>query len=77
MKYFSVAEAKANFSDILDGVMAGDEVIIIQEGKEIARLGSVTANKTPYSYEDLRAHLAASPASSGSAVVEMRELDRY
>ena len=77
MKYFSVAETKAKLSEILDGVIAGDEVIITRRGKEIARLGGIEAPKKKFDFADLRAHLASMPTSPGSAVIEMRELERY
>jgi prevent-host-death family protein len=77
MKHFSVAETKAKLSEILDGVLAGDEVIITRRGKEIVRLNAIEQPRTAYSYDDLLAHLEAMPTSKGSAVVEMRELERY
>jgi prevent-host-death family protein len=77
MKHFSVAEAKAKLSEILDGVLAGDQVIITRRGKEIVRLQAIEAPKAPYSYDDLLAHLEGMPTSQGNAVVEMRELERY
>jgi prevent-host-death family protein len=77
MKHFSVAETKARLSEILDGVLAGDEVIITRRGKEIVRLNAIEAPKTPYTYDDLLAHLEGIPTSKGSAVIEMRELERY
>ena len=77
MKHFSVAETKAKLSEILDGVLAGDEVIITRRGKEIVRLNAIVAPKTTYSYDDLLSYLEGMPTSKGNAVVEMRELERY
>jgi prevent-host-death family protein len=83
VKYVSVAEAKAKLSEILDGVIAGDEVIITRRGKEIARLGGIGAvsdantPRDPLTWEILKARIEARPLSTGNAVVEMRELDRY
>jgi antitoxin (DNA-binding transcriptional repressor) of toxin-antitoxin stability system len=77
MKHFSVAETKARLSEILDGVLAGEEVIITRRGKEIVRLNAIMPPKPSYSYDDLLAHLESMPTSNGSAVVEMRELERY
>jgi prevent-host-death family protein len=77
MKHFSVAEAKAKLSEILDSVLAGDQVIITRRGKEIVRLQAIEAPKAVYSYDDLLAHLEGMPTSQGNAVVEMRELERY
>lgn len=83
MRLVSVAEAKAKLSEILDGVIAGDEVIITRRGKEIARLGGmdvtapVEAPREQFDWEDFKVWLDARPFTKGSAVVEMRELDRY
>lgn len=77
MKHFSVAETKAKLSEILDGVIAGDEVIITRRGVEVARLGGIAPARKPYTFDDLQAHLANRPTSPGSAVIEMRELERY
>jgi prevent-host-death family protein len=77
MKHFSVAVAKAKLSEILDGVLAGDQVIITRRGKEIVRLQAIEAPKAAYSYDDLLAHLEGMPTSKGNAIVEMRELERY
>jgi prevent-host-death family protein len=77
MKHVSVAEAAANLSEILDGVLAGDEVIITRDGNQIARLGGIDTPKQAYNFDDLLAHLESVPTSPGSALVEMRELERY
>jgi prevent-host-death family protein len=83
MKHVSVAEAKAKLSAILDGVIAGDEVIITRRGKKIARLGGmeiptqVEAPQKKFDWEEFKARLEERRITKGSAVVEMRELDRY
>jgi prevent-host-death family protein len=83
MRHVSVAEAKAKLSEILDGVIAGEEVIITRRGKEVARLGGmslaapVEAPKKQFDWDEFKARLAQRPFTKGSAVVEMRELDRY
>jgi prevent-host-death family protein len=83
MKHVSVAEAKAKLSEILDGVIAGEDVIITRRGKEIARLGGIgvpvpeEAPRKTFDWEEFKVWLDKRPYTSGSAVVEMRELDRY
>jgi antitoxin (DNA-binding transcriptional repressor) of toxin-antitoxin stability system len=77
MRHVSVAEAKAKLSEILDGVIAGDEVIITRRGKKIARIGAVNQNIAPITWEELEAELAKLPRSAGNSVVDMREQDRY
>jgi prevent-host-death family protein len=83
MKHVSVAEAKAKLSEILDGVIAGEDVIITRRGKEIARLGGIGAPdltqepRKTFDWEEFKTWLDKRPFTSGSTVVEMRELDRY
>jgi antitoxin (DNA-binding transcriptional repressor) of toxin-antitoxin stability system len=36
---FSAADAKANFSQLLDRVVAGETIVITRHGKPVARLG--------------------------------------
>jgi prevent-host-death family protein len=83
MRHVSVAEAKAKLSEILDGVIAGEDVIITRRGKEIARLGGIgapspeEAPRNAFDWEAFKTWLDKRPFTTGSAVVEMRELDRY
>lgn len=70
MKYVSYGEAGTKTSGDLDGGLAVDEAII-------KRLGAIDASIEAYSYDDLIAYLASTPLSQGSAVVEMRERERY
>jgi prevent-host-death family protein len=77
MKRVSVAEAKAKLSEILEGVIAGDEVIITRRGKEIARLGGMEAPKDTFDFDALKARVMSMPEYHGNSVVEMREGDRY
>jgi len=46
MAVFSVQEAKAHFSKLLELVMNGEEVIIATTGKPVARIWSSTAKDT-------------------------------
>ena len=77
MKHVSVAEAKARLSDILDGVIAGDEVIITRRGKEIAHLGAIAKPRTPFDLGTLQARVMAMTPYNGNSVVDMRNEDRY
>lgn len=77
MRHVSVAEAKAKLSEILDGVIAGEEVIITRRGKEIARLGSIEAPRGTFDFDALKARVLSMPEYQGNSVVEMRSGDRY
>ena len=77
MKHISVAEAKAKLSEILDGVIAGDEVIITRRGKEIARLGAVAKPRPDFDLGALQARVMAMTPYEGNSVVDMRKEDRY
>ncbi len=47
MDQYSVAQAKAHFSEILAKVEAGKEVVITRRGAPVARLSSVVRPKRP------------------------------
>jgi prevent-host-death family protein len=52
-------EAKTKFSELLDRVEHGEEVVITRRGKEVARLTGLPSKRTPEEsqaiYEDLMA----------------------
>ena len=43
----NLAHAKAHLSELLDGVEAGEEVVITRRGRPIAHLSPVAARKRP------------------------------
>jgi antitoxin (DNA-binding transcriptional repressor) of toxin-antitoxin stability system len=79
MRHISVAEAKAKLSEILDGVIAGDEVIITRRGKEVAKLTLPQAEvpKTRLNIDALKALHAAMKPYPGNSVEDMRNHERY
>jgi antitoxin (DNA-binding transcriptional repressor) of toxin-antitoxin stability system len=79
MRHVSVAEAKAKLSEILDGVIAGDEVMITRRGKDVARLSlpQATAPRAKLDIEALKALHAATKPYPGNSVVDMRNDERY
>lgn len=77
MKHFSVAETKAKLSEILDGVIAGDEVIITRRGVEVARLGGIEATKKAFDFDDLQKRVMGMKLYPGNSVVDMRKEERY
>ncbi|WP_084186888.1 type II toxin-antitoxin system Phd/YefM family antitoxin [Andreprevotia chitinilytica] len=41
----SVAEAKAKFSELLDAVEAGEEVVVTRRGKPVAKMNAIGKTK--------------------------------
>lgn len=79
MGHVSVAEAKAKLSEILDRVIAGEDVIITRRGKEVAKLTLPQARpaKKPLDIEALKARLATMKPYPGNSVLDMRDEERY
>jgi antitoxin (DNA-binding transcriptional repressor) of toxin-antitoxin stability system len=79
VKHVSVAEAKAKLSEILDGVIAGEEVIITRRGKEVAKLVLPHAPipKVPLDIDAILESHKRMKMYPGNSVVDMRETDRY
>ena len=47
MKKASITEAKSNLSALIDGLKAGSPVLIVDRGRPVARLESVTSGREP------------------------------
>ena len=79
MSHRTVAETKAHLSEILDAVVAGQEVTITRRGRAVARLVPVVEVAPPVGWAALDAWLAAGEAGAGGAgaltVEEMRARD--
>jgi len=58
MPTYSIAEAKDNFSKLVDQALAGDEVTITRHGKPVAELRAKTLDKPGWPSPDLVAQLA-------------------
>ncbi len=80
MDKFSIAEAKAHLSELVDRAASGEAVQITRRGKPIAQLVATPAPRTPIDIEALRAHTARmpfDPEGAGDFVRRMRDEDRY
>jgi len=78
MRPFTVAQAKAQLSALLDAVDSCEEVEISRRGVPVARL--TRAAERPAAGFDLEAILAATtsqPMHQGNAVATLREEARY
>lgn len=80
MRVITLADAKAHLSAILDDVAAGQQVVVTRRGRPVARIvAEPAARKRAASawVDDLRSFVDAQPKTAGSAVVDMRDLERY
>lgn len=81
METYSVADAKAQLSALLDRVEDGEEVLITRRGKVVARLMSErTRKKTGGGLPSLaafRAQMPMSPISTEDFIRQLRENERY
>lgn len=78
MRTVGLAEAKAQLSELLNAVEAGDEVVITRRGKAVARLvrdGQGFQAEAPLPWpQRLRRFHAGQPTLPESAVALVREL---
>lgn len=80
MDTYSLADAKARLSELLDRVEAGETIDITRRGKRVARLTAVPTPRKRIDLAALRALTAClPPQQSGAAelVRAMRDDDRY
>ena len=74
LRSFSVAEAKAKLSELLDAVEGGEVVSITRRGKPVARIVPDPAPRVPIDIERLRRLTAPMSYSAVSAVDIVREM---
>ena len=67
MSTFSVAEAKAHLSELLDRAMKGEKIVITRRGEPVAQLAPVRATKPSIDFARLRALRAAMPKATTPA----------
>lgn len=80
MSSYSVAEAKAHLSALLERAEHGEEVVITRRGQPVARLTSAHVAKQPIDFvaiDALRESLPKSPTPAGEFIRRMRDSDRY
>lgn len=74
MHTVSIAEAKAHLSEILNQVMAGEEIVITRRGQAIAKIGAIKKSLKPIpSLEKFRSSFPPIPVSSMQVLRELRE----
>ncbi len=77
MRRISVKEARSNLSALLDQVAAGEEIILLRRGKEVARLVPPQSQNLLPSLKDFRDSLKITGASLSDEIVKARQEERY
>lgn len=78
MRTFSLAEAKAQLSQLVELVEAGEEVTITRRGKPVVRLvPSSPARQQLPSLSELRSRLPEQTQPAGEFMRSLRDSDRY
>ncbi|MBT2186700.1 type II toxin-antitoxin system Phd/YefM family antitoxin [Sphingobium nicotianae] len=80
MDSYSIADAKAHLSELIDKVMAGESVEITRRGKTVARVIPADRKGPPLDVERLRRLTAAQSVQregAGAFIRRLRDADRY
>jgi prevent-host-death family protein len=78
MPKISVEEASQNLQALLDQVAKGEEVILVQEGKEVARLvPPQTKEEWLASMREFRASIQIKGEPMSQTVIRLRQEERY
>lgn len=80
MDSYSLADAKARLSELIDRVEAGETVEITRRGKLVARITPPVKRRKPIDVDALRrlsASLTFQKQGAGEFIREMRDTDRY
>jgi prevent-host-death family protein len=80
MDSYSLADAKAHFSELVDRAEAGETVEITRRGKLVARLVGAEKVRKTFDFSKLRAsadRMTFQEQSAGEFIREMRDSDRY
>lgn len=77
MQTFSLADAKAHLSHLIELIEAGEEITITKRGKAVARIvASMPPAQQLPSLAELRARQTSLPVATGEFIRGMRESDR-
>ena len=80
MDSYSLADAKARLSELIDRVEAGETVEITRRGKPLARLISAERKLKPFDWDEFRRltdRQAMQKMGAGEFIRGMRDTDRY
>jgi prevent-host-death family protein len=74
----SIAETKAHFSEILNQVIAGEEIVITRRGQPIAKIGAIKKLlKSLPNLEKFRSSFPPTPVSSMQVLHELRDVGTF
>jgi prevent-host-death family protein len=74
MDGYNIAEAKANFSELVERAEAGETVEVLRRGKPAAKIVPHTQSKTRIDFAAIDALVAKQPAQKTLAVDIIREM---
>lgn len=74
MKTVSLAHAKAHLSELLNGVEAGEAVVVTRHGKPVAQITPVQPAKKPIPFEELARIRESMPYQTVSSLEILRQL---
>jgi prevent-host-death family protein len=78
MQTINVRETREKLSSLLDAVLAGEEIVIVRNGKPAARLTAPLPDTVQFpDRSELRAALPPSAQSSGDTVRILRDEERF
>jgi prevent-host-death family protein len=80
MDSYSVADAKARFSEVIGKAEAGEAVEITRRGEAVVKVTAIEKTSKPVDWsalERLRARLSRQDEGAGAFVRHMRDTDRY
>lgn len=71
MNTFSVAEAKAHLSELLDRVVNGEELVITRRGRPVATLLAILPPRRSVDFDEIRRLRESLAAGSGTPIAEL------
>jgi prevent-host-death family protein len=74
MHTYSIADAKAHFSELIAQAEAGEEVIITRRGTPVARIQSVRPPRKPMPIAELEASLAVQEVAATPSIERLQAL---
>ncbi|HWA90809.1 MAG TPA: type II toxin-antitoxin system Phd/YefM family antitoxin [Rhizomicrobium sp.] len=80
MRNVSIADAKAQLSELVERAEAGDQICITRRGKPVAKLAPIERPRKQIDFDALKAFTDSLPKqreSAGAFVRRMRDEDRY
>ena len=77
MLEINVKEARCNFSQLLNKVEQGQDILLIRRGKKVARLVSPKTDCNLPSLKEFRKTIVLSGEELSSAILAARDKERY